>query len=349
MNKVTLILMFLVVCSAPSFAFGLGARAMAMGGAYTALADDITAAYWNPAGLVHGDVKPYEAMIGEGIDANFGFDKVAGFTNPKRLVRDYWGKDADFSGSVNGICGFSVNKIGVSYIPWANVSFLKNAANTEIDFEGVTSRALALTFGGTLNAPWPLFSRISLGANVRYVYGELYRIENAGLKVSNATGQGVGLDLGAQADLMPNVKAGVAFRNILAGFQWSGTTTTYPGYDLAGRLLPASGRESFDETDKSPAHIVLGIAGDIPAVALVSMDLEFADPYNDVHLGVEKKLFMDILALRAGYYTENAAGTSKVTYGCGIDLKIIRADLAVGQDNMKSDDKILVMTASAAI
>ncbi|HBR28706.1 MAG TPA: hypothetical protein DD789_04595, partial [Firmicutes bacterium] len=30
---------------------GMGGRAMGMGGAFTAVADDGTAAYWNPAGL----------------------------------------------------------------------------------------------------------------------------------------------------------------------------------------------------------------------------------------------------------------------------------------------------------
>ena len=31
-------------------ATGVGARALAMGGSFVALSDDVTAAYWNPAG-----------------------------------------------------------------------------------------------------------------------------------------------------------------------------------------------------------------------------------------------------------------------------------------------------------
>ena len=33
-------------------ALGVGARALGMGGAFVSLADDATAAYWNPAGIV---------------------------------------------------------------------------------------------------------------------------------------------------------------------------------------------------------------------------------------------------------------------------------------------------------
>jgi hypothetical protein len=41
--------------AAPYLRMGVGARALAMGGAFTAIADDATAAYWNPAGLVKVD------------------------------------------------------------------------------------------------------------------------------------------------------------------------------------------------------------------------------------------------------------------------------------------------------
>src|SRR5215831_17319864 len=42
----------------------IGVRAAGMGGAFTAVADDATAAYWNPAGLAAG------AFVGVTIDAN---------------------------------------------------------------------------------------------------------------------------------------------------------------------------------------------------------------------------------------------------------------------------------------
>ena len=35
---------------------GAGSRALGMGGAYVAVANDVTAGYWNPAGLVEAGV-----------------------------------------------------------------------------------------------------------------------------------------------------------------------------------------------------------------------------------------------------------------------------------------------------
>lgn len=47
------------------FATGLGARALGMGGAFCSVADDASAAYWNPAGLIQLDASQAMAMHSE--------------------------------------------------------------------------------------------------------------------------------------------------------------------------------------------------------------------------------------------------------------------------------------------
>ena len=42
---------------------GVGSRANAMGGAFTAMADDATALYWNPAGLANLEMSELNGMI----------------------------------------------------------------------------------------------------------------------------------------------------------------------------------------------------------------------------------------------------------------------------------------------
>lgn len=52
--------------------YGIGARALGMGGAYTALSDDATAVYWNPAGLGQLDQLYFHAMNTQlFLDSNF--------------------------------------------------------------------------------------------------------------------------------------------------------------------------------------------------------------------------------------------------------------------------------------
>src|SRR5258708_2353878 len=44
---------------------GVGARGLGMGGAYTALADDANAVYWNPAGLAQVEKREFQASDSE--------------------------------------------------------------------------------------------------------------------------------------------------------------------------------------------------------------------------------------------------------------------------------------------
>jgi photosystem II stability/assembly factor-like uncharacterized protein/long-subunit fatty acid transport protein len=63
------------VASAP-LPVGSGARAMGMGGAFIAIADDATAASWNPAGLIQLE-KPELSIVGADTDRGYDFESSA--------------------------------------------------------------------------------------------------------------------------------------------------------------------------------------------------------------------------------------------------------------------------------
>jgi len=69
---------------------GSGARALGMGGAFIAVADDATAASWNPGGLMQLD-KPEGSIVGAGFirdeDLDFGTNPEANGTNSVSKVR----------------------------------------------------------------------------------------------------------------------------------------------------------------------------------------------------------------------------------------------------------------------
>ncbi len=61
----------------PMLRMGVGARALAMGGAYIAVADDASAGYWNPAGLSQVEKISFASMIAANMSENRKYNYLA--------------------------------------------------------------------------------------------------------------------------------------------------------------------------------------------------------------------------------------------------------------------------------
>ena len=61
----------------PMMRMGVGARALAMGGAYVAVANDATAGYWNPAGLSQVEKFSFSSMIASNMDCDRKYNYLA--------------------------------------------------------------------------------------------------------------------------------------------------------------------------------------------------------------------------------------------------------------------------------
>jgi hypothetical protein len=70
---------------------GVGARALGMGNAYNAVADDYTATYWNPAGLTQLNYSEISANL-----SNLRFENEALFHNTTTLDNRSWAKFHSF-------------------------------------------------------------------------------------------------------------------------------------------------------------------------------------------------------------------------------------------------------------
>lgn len=141
------------------FAQGAGSRALAMGGAFVATADDASAMIWNPAGL--GLVQQSELQAGQSASLGLGFHE-----SYASLVLPSWRW---------GAAGVSLRYFGVEDIEERgerNELLGSNFSDTEVE--------IALGYGRRLGEAW------NLGAALK-----LQRQSLAGL-----TGAGVGLDLG---------------------------------------------------------------------------------------------------------------------------------------------------------
>ena len=178
-----------VVSSGPAFCsdshagaflrMGVGARALGMGGAFTAIADDATASYWNPAGLTKI----------ENIEATFMYS--ANMTVDRQL--NYFGY-AQWLG---------VGGLGVS---WINAGMgdmeIRDPEGNLIGSEDTGDNAIMLSYGMEVGT-------LSLGASAKFLHQNV-------MDTNSETG--FGLDFGGIFNVSDNVAAGVMIRDVGSHF-----------------------------------------------------------------------------------------------------------------------------------
>ncbi len=361
--KITLIFSVLLLCfasNAGATSIGIGARSIAMGGAYSALANDITAAYWNPAGLVHSDLLVGDGMIDFGYDGNIPYTELLdAVQNPEDFMLGAKGKSYNINAYVNSIAGGSVAKIGVSLIPWGTVTFTKPGADGvppdfPIDIDARLKTSLAVTVGSSIDSPFPVFSKLSVGANVKSISGQMYKAHadppsgpTGPIQIITANGSAIGLDLGAQADITPFTTVGIVLRDVLQGFTWSGTKKDQQIDDNLQLTGPVT-ESAFSQTETGATGIIIGVAQEIPGIVLLSADIENRGENTDFRFGAERGL-AGILFARGGYYTDQANETAHFTLGFGVKFIPGAFDIAFSQDVNVGENRAVVFSLLAAL
>lgn len=163
--------------SAPKYSneflnLGVGARALAMGGTHVAVSQDVTAGFWNPAGLLHIQ-KPFQAAL---MHAEY-FGGVANY--------DYAGIAARLDES--GTVGFSLIRMGIDNIPDTRLLI---APDGSVNYNNVGSFADA-SYGFLLSyaRESSLIKGLKGGANLKIIHRTAGAFANA---------WGFGIDVGAQ-------------------------------------------------------------------------------------------------------------------------------------------------------
>lgn len=166
---------------------GAGARPLAMGGAFVGLANDATAAFWNPAGLALIDDIEITTMHATQSDLqSYDFANIAFKT--------------DF-----GSYAFSYLQLGVDGI---------NVTTTSSDILGTTqySDQAELISGG-----WKIGNQIAVGATIKLLQTNAY----------TASAFGIGSDFGILYKPFKELEIGLVGRDITGGsyVTWSNTPT----------------------------------------------------------------------------------------------------------------------------
>lgn len=280
---------------------GVGARALSMGGAYVAVTCDVTAGYWNPAGLAGLSYPQLAAMHAE---------RFAGIVN-----YDYVGAAAPLRRTLG--MALTVTRTAVDDIPITTRLRNPELSLGEVYTEnGVPVRNTPLIEKYVTDAEWTWALSLGRARSDRLWYGASAKLVHK--SVGDFDAWGLGFDVGARWN---------AVGRLLVAGTVQDVTTTVLVWDSTGT------REVLLPTLRLGAAYLLSVPrlrGElVPAVELdvrvegrkTAAQLHYGSASMDLHMGLEY-LFQRAVALRFGY------DVGHLTFGVGVRLPQLDVDYA---------------------
>lgn len=290
---------------------GVGGRALGMGGASVAVASDVTAGYWNPAGLAQMNYPQISLMHEEhfGNLVNYNYAAVA----------IPYGKDMSF--------GLSVIRLSVDGIPDTREALIDRVSGNVIyDISNPNSMIDPSKVKEFNNTDWAIYLTFAKRHSDKFYWGANVKIIRRDIAEFGATG--IGFDIGGL--YMPA-------KNLFLGANLMDITTTLVAWNT-GR------NELISPTAKIGAAYVLEILGGKVTPAL-DFDIRFenrrfASNFNlgpvsfDMRAGLEYN-FKNLFSIRGGYND-----VKQFTIGAGVKLPKLNIDYSFARFNRSEQDRL---------
>ena len=283
---------------------GVGGRALGLGGAYAALANDASAGYWNPAALARIDYPEVMLMHEEGFGSLLNYDFVA----------------AAIPYSTNATLGMSVMRLGVDGIPDTRNAWEDRNNNGLFDSGDYINPDKISYFN---SADWAIYFSYAQRTSSSLMFGLNLKVLRRNLAEYSATG--IGFDIGMLYSPANNWYVAINAQDI---------TTTLVAWSTGTNEL-------ISPTLKVGTAYFIDLFGGRFAPT-VDVDVRFENrqfasiahlgPVSfDPHLGLEFD-FKKSIALRVGYND-----VKQITLGAGIHLRKLDIDYSFAQFNQEND------------
>lgn len=321
---------------------GVGGRGTGMSGAQIASVNDVTSAFWNPAGISY-----VSSDLQVGLMHSEYFSGIAKY--------DYLGTAFPMKNN-KGVIGVSLIRYAIDDIPYTldliqrdgTVDYTKIKAISSQDYAGLISFAQPLKlkrFAGRDDAD------IRIGGNLKIIHRSIGSMANA---------WGAGLDLGAQAKI-GRWKLGAVIKDITTTYTlWSFSFT-----EKEKQVLTETGNDIVSKsTEMATPRIILGAGRNFPLSKKMSLLAELntdittdgkrygnlinVKPFSvDPRIGAELS-YKKLLYLRAGLGnfqrvlndndTSNTKKTTlfQPTLGLGVKIKNFAIDYSFSSLNIQS-------------
>ncbi len=166
---------------------GVGLRPFGMGGTYVAVADDVNAVYWNPAGLGMLDRKEFTVMSSEGTPYMY-----LAYVNPLKNIGTF------------GISGYYYQHLG----------------NVPENYKEIWDTSIMLSYGKKIT------DNTSLGLNAKFLKKDLFEENPYDLSISTYPRYSWGADIGIIHKVTDEIHLAGVIQNISAANFISTTTIT---------------------------------------------------------------------------------------------------------------------------
>jgi hypothetical protein len=285
-------------------AIGVGGRALGLGGAYAAVANDVTAAYWNPAGLAWISYPQLTVMHDERFAGLINYDYGA--------VAWPMGAQATLAASVIRL---GVDNIANTRDAWVDDNGNGQVESNEVDYSRISYFNVA-DWGLYLSYAKLAGERLSYGANVKIIRRDL----------ADASATGIGFDVGLHYRVNDHLVLGANAQDLTTTLiAWSTGTnelisptlklgSAYAVEAWDGRFVPAFDVDVRFENRRTASNLHVG-----------GISLDF-------HEGLEYN-FRDVVAVRFGY-----SDIGSLTLGTGIHLPKFDIDYSFSKFN--ADDQL---------
>jgi len=316
MNK-NLFKLLIVICiiipgtiSASAFEAGVpflmiypGARATAMGGAFSAIADDATASYYNPAALANFEYIEFTLIHTpwlRGLAPDMYYE-YTGFVYPLKV------------GTIGGHVIFSYYGEVEAY----------ESENQSLGSWSPYDLAINLSYG------YKLRDNLDIGADVKFIHSFLAP-QDILRKATGIEGGGSGTTFAIGAGLLyhppaKGLRISAVLDNLGPGISYTSTGEKDP--------LPLVLRLGLGYTPLNTEHHRLTFAVDVDKVLVGIMDDYKEQGLNYVlreawkHIGVDYTFF-NMISLRLGYFIDKEGDREGFTFGGGISFKGFKIDIS---------------------
>ncbi len=270
---------------------GVGGKALGMGGAFAAIADDGSAGYWNPAGLWQIETKELTFMHSETFGSLLNHDFIS-YVIPKK------------SETSQTAFGINLMRLGgggikITELPYPDEPPGENNQPYVVDEKSHADYVFLFSYSRKIN------SRFAFGGNAKWIYRN----------IAGNSAYGLGIDLGILAPVTNSFTLGASLLD---------ATTTFLAYGNGTK-------ESIYPTLKTGSKFSQNLKDFVLTFAVDSdfrfegrdyaAQLNFDDFSVDLHYGVELK-YLEKTAIRVGLDQGN------FTLGAGLRAKQIGADIA---------------------